>query len=66
MDYKIRDFINNMKKARLVEDCMSYEDIIFLDMFDADEITIVLNRELLKERKDRLTLQKVKNTFFNN
>jgi hypothetical protein len=49
-----------MKKARLVEDCMSYEDIIFLDMFDADEITIVLNRELLKERKDRLTLQKVK------
>jgi len=45
LDYKIRDFINNMKKARLVEDGMSYEDLVLLDIFDADEITITRNRE---------------------
>jgi len=60
LDYKIRNFINSMKKARLVEDCMSYEDLVLLDIFDEDEVTITLSRALLKERQHRFTLQKVK------
>lgn len=32
------------KKARLIEDKMSYEDLAVMDSFDKDEITFALNR----------------------
>lgn len=33
-----------MKKARLVEESMSYEDLMMHDIFDDDEVTFTLNR----------------------
>lgn len=49
------------KKARLVEDRMTYEDLAVLDdSFDPDEITFALNRLILKERKDKAALRKAK------
>ena len=33
-----------MKKARLVQENMSYEDLMMHDLFDDDEVTFTLNR----------------------
>jgi hypothetical protein len=34
----------NLKKARLTEDKMRYEDLAVMDLFSDDEITVALNR----------------------
>ena len=39
---------------------MKYEDLILMDIFDADEVTISLDREMLKQRENKFTLRKVK------
>lgn len=48
------------KKARLIEDKMSYEDLAVMGNFDDDELTYALNRQMLKERKDTAALRKAK------
>lgn len=49
-----------MKKARLTEESMSYEDLAVLENFSDDEITYELNRDIIKNRKDQRALQKAK------
>lgn len=48
------------EKARLTEDKMMYEDLAVLDNFSDEEITFALNRQNIKDRKDKLALQKAK------
>ena len=48
------------RKARLVEDQISYEDLALVDNFDEDEVTFALNRQIIKNRKDKVALQKAK------
>jgi hypothetical protein len=60
MDMSISDELLNMKKARLTEDKMSYEDLAVLEIFSDDEITFALNRQNIKDRKDKNALQKAK------
>ena len=45
-----------MKKVRLTEEGMSYEDLAVLENFSDDEITYELNREIIKNRKDQKAL----------
>ena len=45
-----------MKKAILVEVHMSYEDLIMEENFSDDELTFTLNRQLVKEKKEVLSL----------
>jgi hypothetical protein len=40
-----------LKKARLTEDKMSYEDLACQDNFSDDEITFALNRQNIKDKK---------------
>ena len=49
-----------MKKARLVQENMSYEDLMMNDLFDDDEVTFTLNRQLVKEKKELMSLHHVK------
>lgn len=49
-----------MKKARLVEEQMNYEELVMEENFSDDEITATLNRRLLKERTQLLCLQQVR------
>jgi len=60
MDASISDELLNMKKARLTEDKMSYEDLAVLEIFSDEEITFSLNRQNIKDRKDKNALQKAK------
>ena len=46
-----------MKKVRLTEDKISYEDLACQDNFSDDEITFVLNRQLIKDKKDKLAIK---------
>lgn len=41
-----------MKKVRLTEENMSYEDLAVLENFSDDEITFELNRRMIKNKKD--------------
>ena len=50
----------SIKKVRLTEDHMAYEDLAVLDNFSADEPTFALNRQNIKEKKDKTALKKVK------
>lgn len=59
-DCSISEELLNMKKARLTEDKMSYEDLAVLELFSDDEITFALNRQNIKTRKDKNALQKAK------
>ena len=59
-DCSISEELLNMKKARLTEDKMSYEDLAVLEIFSDDEITFALNRQNIKTRKDKNALQKAK------
>ena len=52
--------ILSIKKVRLVEDKIPYEDLAVLDNFSADETTFSLNRQNIKEKKDRKALIKAK------
>ena len=48
------------KKARLIEDKISYEDLAVQDNFSDDEITFSLNRQMIKDKKDKVGLKKAK------
>lgn len=50
----------SVKKVRLIEDRMPYEDLAVLDNFSADETTFSLNRQSIKEKKYKNALKKVK------
>lgn len=60
LDEQIIEYVKSIKKVRLVEDQMSYEDMAVLRNFSDDEITFALNRQLLKEKYDRIALQRVR------
>lgn len=49
-----------MKKARLTEDKMSYEDLAVMDLFSEDEMTVALNRQMIREKKDKAALMKAR------
>ena len=61
---QITDYIEQallaFKKVRLIEDKLSFEDLIVEDQYSDEEVTITLNRQLLKDRKDKQALIKVK------
>ena len=57
---EIKQIIINMKKARLTEDKMSYEDLAVMDIFSDDEVTVALNRQMIREKKDKSALIKAK------
>lgn len=56
----MKQIIMSMKKARLTEDRMSYEDLAVMDIFSDDEVTVALNREMIKEKKDKSALMKAR------
>lgn len=61
---QITEFIEkellDFKKIKLIEDKLSYEDLVVEDNYSDEEVTITLNRQLLKDRKDKQALVKVK------
>ena len=46
----------SFKKVRLIEDKLSYEDLAIQNNFSDEEVTFSLNRQMLKDRKDKLAL----------
>ena len=57
---QIHDDVFNLKKARLTEDKMRYEDLAVMDLFSDDEITVALNRQIICDRKDKSALMKAR------
>ena len=55
-DFSMIDELQKIEKARLTEDKMAYEDLAVLDIFSDDEITFALNRQNIKDRKDKNAL----------
>ena len=49
-----------IKKVRLIEDSIPYEDLAMMENFSEDEITFELNRKIIKEKKDKMSLKKVR------
>lgn len=52
----IQEKLLSHKKARLIEDKMSYEELAVIENFSEDEVTFALNRQIIKERKDKAAL----------
>lgn len=50
----------NIPKARLVEDKIPYEKLSLNTEFSDTEVTYELNREIIKEKKDKSALLKIK------
>ena len=50
----------NVAKARLIEDKIPYENLTLNTEFSDDEVTYVLNREIIKEKKDKKVLGKIR------
>ena len=50
----------NVDKARLVEDKIPYEKLTLNTEFSDSEVTYELNREIIKEKKDKQVLLKIK------
>ena len=50
----------NIQKARLVEDKIPYENLTLFTEFSDDETNFVLNREIIKEKKDKKLLKNIK------
>lgn len=50
----------NVPKARLIEDKLPFEKLTLNTEFSDDEVTFDLNREIIKERKDKSVLVKIK------
>ena len=46
--------LESMKKVRLVEEQISYEELALMDNFSEDELTCELQRRILKEKKERM------------
>lgn len=57
---EISNHMMELKKARLVEEGMSYEELIMEQNFSEDEVTFTLNRRLVKEKKELMCLHQVK------
>jgi hypothetical protein len=47
-----------IKKARLIEESLSYEQLVQLEIFSEDEISYDLKRKIIKERKEKNALKK--------
>ena len=69
LNFNVSDEANNRKlekellkekKVRLIEESLPYEDLAVLENFSEDEITYELKRKILKERKDKIALQKAR------
>ena len=52
MNKRITNELLKIKKVRLIEDKIAYEDLAVMDNFSEDEITFELNRKIIKEKKD--------------
>lgn len=52
--------VKTIRKARLTEDKMSYEDLAVMDIFSDDEVTVALNRQMIREKKDKSALMKAR------
>jgi hypothetical protein len=50
----------NVAKARLVEDKIPYENLTLNTEFSDDETNFVLNREIIKGKKDKKLLKNIK------
>lgn len=49
--------MDGMKKVRLVEEQIGYEELAVIENFSEDEITFELKRVFNKERKNKMALQ---------
>jgi len=49
-----------MKKTRLIEDRVAYEDLAIQDNFSEDETTFEYHRKNIKDRKDKQAIQKIR------
>ena len=56
MNQRITKELVNIKKVRLIEDKISYEDLAIMDNFSEDEMTYELNRKIRRGKKDRVGL----------
>lgn len=56
----IKEIILAMKSVRLTEDHISFEDLAVMDIFSDDEVTVALNRQLIREKKDKSALMKAR------
>ena len=60
MVYELQKELLGFKKVKLIEDKLSYEDLVVEENYSDEEVTITLNRQLLKEKKDKQALVKVR------
>ena len=60
MNKRITNELLKIKKVRLIEDKIAYEDLAVMDNFSEDEITFELNRKIIKEKKDKIALKKAR------
>lgn len=49
-----------MKKVRLIEEQIGFEELSLMDNFSNDEITCELKRHINREKKERMALQHVR------
>ena len=52
--------MNKIRKVRLVEENIKYDDLAVEENFSENEISYDLNRAMLDERKERKALKKAK------
>tara|TARA_B110000285_G_C15122157_1_gene617856 strand:- start:1393 stop:1581 length:189 start_codon:yes stop_codon:yes gene_type:complete len=52
--------LNKIRKVRLVEENIKYDDLAVEENFSENEISYDLNRAMLDERKERKALKKAK------
>lgn len=60
MNKMITNKLLKIKKVRLIEDRLPYEDLAVMENFSEDEITFELNRKIIKEKKDKIALKKAR------
>jgi len=58
MNKKLTEELLKMKKVRLIEDKISYEDLAIMDIWSEDEMTFELTKMCQKEDKNKITLKK--------
>jgi hypothetical protein len=52
--------LNKIKKVRLIEENIKYDDLAVEENFSENEISYALNRAMLDQRKERKALKKAK------
>ena len=60
MNNMVTNKLLKIKKVRLIEDYLPYEDLAVLENFSEDEVTFELNRKIIKEKKDKIALKKAR------